>query len=502
MKKQDKISEKLQKARAYETEQIKKGIMAAKQSFHVCAPVGWINDPNGFSEYQGEKHLFFQYHPYDAVWGPMHWGHVKTSDFIRWEQLPAALAPDETYDGFGCFSGSAIAWNGKHVLAYTSVERVTDKDGKETDYQRQSIAIGDGVNYEKIEENPVIGSDKIPEGGSRLDFRDPKIWAEGDCVNMVVANRAEDGSGQILLYRTSNLSDWSFVGILAKSENRYGKMWECPDFFSLDGQEVLLISPQEMEAVDYDFHAGDGTIYILGQYDKTTDIFEEKTIRAVDMGLDFYAPQTMQTSDGRRIMIGWMQAWCASWFDKADGFCGMMTIPRELSIKNGILCQEPVREFTNYYTNSQMVPRERLSAVYKKFEALRGREQNLNLVLDGDENYVFEMRLAADEKHYTTMRYDRGSKLFTFDRSHSGVRRDAAHIRTMRVLSDRPQMKLRIVMDRYSIEIFVNDGEQAMTSIIRTEYEADGVYMRAGGTAYVSVEKHDIRISQNQTEKS
>ena len=90
--------DKITKARQYEQEQ---RTDAGKPSFHVTPPVGWVNDPNGFSCYNGEYHLFYQYHPYSTQWGPMHWGHAKSKDLIKWEQLPCALAPDEEYDGQG-----------------------------------------------------------------------------------------------------------------------------------------------------------------------------------------------------------------------------------------------------------------------------------------------------------------------------------------------------------------------------------------------------------------
>lgn len=494
MEKQTKISRKLQKAREYEKEALEKGTPSEKQSFHVCVPVGWMNDPNGFSEYRGEKHLFFQYHPYSTVWGPMHWGHVKTSDFIRWENLPTALAPDKKYDGFGCFSGSAIEWKGKHVLAYTGVERRKEADGQVKDYQMQCIAVGDGLNYRKIKENPVITGEMVPDGGSALDFRDPKIWVDDGVIYMVVGNRAKDGSGQILMYRTTNLKEWEFVTILDKSNNRYGKMWECPDFFVLDGEYILITSPQEMEARENELHAGDGSIYILGDYEKKNAIFTEKAVRALDMGLDFYAPQTMATSDGRRVMIAWMQAWCASWFDERDGFCGMMTLPRELQIRNGILYQNPVRELESYYENRVELKDILLQDELKKYEELSGREQNLDIVLDSEDSYVFEMRIAANDTHYTLIKYDKKEQMLTFDRSHSGVRRDAAHIRNMKVLSNAQIVKLRVVMDRYSVELFVNDGEQALTSIIRTPYETAGVYLKAQGNVKVDITKHDICV--------
>ena len=71
--------------------------------FHMMPPTGWMNDPNGFSAYQGKVHLFYQFHPYSEVWGPMHWGHYETEDFIKWRELPVALAPDKAYDEAGCF---------------------------------------------------------------------------------------------------------------------------------------------------------------------------------------------------------------------------------------------------------------------------------------------------------------------------------------------------------------------------------------------------------------
>ena len=89
--------------------------------FHVTPPCGWMNDPNGFSVYQGKTHLFYQFHPYSTVWGPMHWGHYETEDFVKWTELPAALAPDQAYDEAGCFSGSGIETEKGHLLVYIRI---------------------------------------------------------------------------------------------------------------------------------------------------------------------------------------------------------------------------------------------------------------------------------------------------------------------------------------------------------------------------------------------
>ena len=120
------MSRELDKAREYEAGKKEQIPSEQKCVFHLTPPVGWINDPNGFSRYQGEYHLFYQYYPYGTSWGPMHWGHQKTKDFIKWELVPCALAPDTEYDGQGCFSGSAVEHDGKHILMYTSVCRRTE----------------------------------------------------------------------------------------------------------------------------------------------------------------------------------------------------------------------------------------------------------------------------------------------------------------------------------------------------------------------------------------
>ncbi len=489
-----KISNKLEKSREYEVEELKNRKFSEKQAFHLCAPVGWINDPNGFSEFKGEKHLFFQYHPYDTVWGPMHWGHVKSSDFIKWEQLPIAIAPDETYDNFGCFSGSAIEWKGKHVLVYTGVEEVENEKGEKSTLQTQCVAIGNGINYEKISTNPVITAKQVPQGGSKVDFRDPKVWEDDGTIYMVVGNRASDGSGQILLYKTENLQQWEYVGIVDQCLNRYGKMWECPDLFTLNGKDVLLVSPQQMIGKKLEFHAGDGTMYLIGELQTDGCGLQEETIKTIDGGLDFYAPQTMLAADGRRIMVGWMHAWGVNLFEQADGFCGMMTIPRELSLKDGYLYQVPVRELETYYKNRVELLDVCLEEEYVKLDALSGRIQNIEFSIESTEGFILEMKLAANDQYYSHLVYDKENGVLSFDRASCGIRRDVPHTRTISLLSKPEKSKIRILMDRYSIEVFVEDGQRAMTSIIRTPFEADGFFIKCNKKVNAYIVKHDIYL--------
>lgn len=277
----------------------------------------------------------------------MHWGHAVSSDLLHWTYLPAALAPDSVYDKDGCFSGSALELpDGRHFLMYTGVVKEPRTEGGFRGIQTQCIAVGDGRDYEKYSQNPVLDAADLPEGGSRNDFRDPRIWREEDgTYRCVVGNCTKDKDGRILLYKSVDGFRWEFLSVLIENKGRFGRMWECPDFFKLDGKYVLLISPQDMMPKGFEYHNGNGTLCLIGDYDRETNTFKDEHNQAIDYGIDFYASQTLVAPDGRRIMIGWMQNWdTCNLRDSDHVWFGQMSLPRELSIEEGRLYQRPVRE--------------------------------------------------------------------------------------------------------------------------------------------------------------
>ena len=491
-------SKMLQKARDFEKKYLP--YTASEQPlFHLTGGIGWINDPNGFAPYKGEYHLFFQYYPYNTKWGPMHWGHVKTKDFIRWERLPAALAPDTDYDRDGCFSGSSVELpDGRQLLMYTGVRNIRRRNGMIDSFQTQCIAIGDGTDYEKVESNPVIDADLLPEGGSVHDFRDPKIWREGDMFYAVIGNRCSDGSGTILLYQSKDALNWEYVSVLSACHNQYGRMWECPDFFSLDGKHVLLISPQEMAAIGLEFHPGNANVCLIGKYDRKAHHLNREYVQAIDYGLDFYAPQTLLTEDGRRVMIAWMQNWETSSSKPQElRFMGQMTLPRELSVRNGRLFQNPVRElescrgvkidYHNVLINGEA-----------SLRGISGRCMDMTVtVRPGNDRNIykwFRLYVAKDGENFTMIRYRPDIGTLKVDRTHSGFPHDIVNIREFPVRQKDGEIKIRVVMDRYSMELFVNDGEQAASFVLYTPQEANAVSFSSDGSVLVDVEKYDLEI--------
>ncbi|WP_320411224.1 glycoside hydrolase family 32 protein [Candidatus Galacturonibacter soehngenii] len=482
---------KLEMAREYEQVKGREIPQEQRPSFHLSAPVGWINDPNGFSVYKGEYHLFYQYNPYEPRNGLMHWGHSKSKDLIKWEQLQTALAPDMEYDAQGCFSGSALEHEGKHVLMYTGVQEKKREDGSMVVFQTQCIAFGDGKDYKKLKNNPVITHEQLPKGSSITDFRDPKIWREKECFYAAIGSRSSDDSGQIVLFQSEDLKDWNYITILDSCQNEYGKMWECPDFFALDEKQVLLISPQDMLAKGLEFHNGNGTVYLIGKYEKDRHSFTREYVGAIDYGLDFYAPQTLETEDGRRIMIGWMQSWENHLLPPDFLWSGMMSIPRELNILNGKLIQNPVKEIAKYYkqtvTFCDLKVRGEMS-----LGGVAGRCIDLTVEITGGDFKIFTIAFAKNNEFQTIIEYEPEENKVTINREYSGIRKDMIHKRSMYVADKEHKIKLRLLLDKFSVEIFVNDGEQAMSALIYTPLDAKCISFHTKGEADVNIVKHDL----------
>ena len=491
-------SKRLKKARDFESKYLPY-TKSEQPVFHVTGGIGWINDPNGFAPYKGEYHLFFQYYPYDTKWGPMHWGHVKTRDFIRWDRLPAAMAPDMDYDRDGCFSGSSVELpDGRQLLMYTGVRNVRRRNGKIEYFQTQCLAVGDGTDYEKLAANPVIDASYLPEGASAHDFRDPKIWREGDRFYAVIANRCDDGSGPILLFESEDAFHWKYVSLLAACHNQYGRMWECPDLIRLDGKDVLLISTQEMNAVGLEFHPGNANFCLIGEVDRKAQHLIRESAQAIDYGLDFYAPQTLLTEDGRRVMIAWMQNWETSICKNEElRFFGQMTLPRELSLRNGRLCQNPVRELDGY-RGVRIDYRNVLINGETTLQGINGRCLDMTVTIrPGNENSMykwFRLNVAKDGEHFTFIRYKPETGTIKVDRTHSGFPHDIVNIREFHVNAPDKELKLRIVMDRYSMELFVNDGEQAASFVLYTPQQAEAISFSADGNALIDVEKYELVV--------
>jgi beta-fructofuranosidase len=441
--------------------------------FHIMAPANWINDPNGLIQYKGEYHVFYQHHPYDENWGPMHWGHVKSKDLVHWEHLPIALTPTEAYEKDGCFSGSAVDDNGVLTLIYTG-NIFVDREKDILD-QSQCIATStDGIHFTKATINPVIS--KHPEEGSG-HFRDPKVWKHEDHWYMVLGTRKED-IGKVILYKSKDLREWEYLGVLAESDGTLGYMWECPDFFELDGKYVLLFSPQGIDAKGDLYNNLFQTGYLIGEYDYDTNEFVHGSFTELDNGHDFYAVQTFLDDKGRRIAIGWMDMWESNMPTKEDGWCGALTLPRELTLgENNKILMNPVEELSLLRESEHKVCTDQsISGNYlvETQDDLIEFKVEFDLSKTTAQSVGFKIRGLNQEE--TTVMYQIENQKLVLDCIKSGKKEDGVR-RTM--LESNQLLSLRVFIDRSSIEVFANDGQVSMTSRIYPLEERLGIELFA-----------------------
>lgn len=296
---------------------------------NFAAPIGWINDPNGVSIHNGEYHLFYQYYPYEPIHGPMHWGHAKTKNLLNWEHLSVALSPDQPYDDGGVYSGSALSYKDEHILMYTGH---LPKENPEDTRQVQNVArSSDGVNYTKIDQNPVISSDDIPEGTSKIDFRDPKLFRHDGIFYAIIGSKNQDNQGQVLLYKSDNLVDWEYVNDILTSCEYLGDMAECPDLLLFDDKAVLLVSAMNYQEDGITF--SHKTLMITGRMNWEKYQFDPEEKCQMDFGFDYYAPQSALESNGSYMAIAWQENWNSEMIPaKLDHkWTGQMTIPQSIS---------------------------------------------------------------------------------------------------------------------------------------------------------------------------
>lgn len=473
------VTEQLRAAvREIERHQIPNDGDLFRLKLHLMPPVGWLNDPNGLCQFLGEYHVFYQYAPFDARGGIKMWGHYVSRDLLAWERVEAPLLADCAYDKDGVYSGSAFTEDGTMYLYYTGNVKREHGDYVYTGREANTVLVTspDGVHFS--EKELLMTSADYPQGYS-CHIRDPKVWKDGARYYMVQGGRkigcaVQQGEatdiGTVLLFESADLRRWTFAAELTTAE-RFGYMWECPDYFVLDKVPVLSVCPQGVEAREHRFQNAHQSGYFLlkrelsqaaikvretvpGQAPWADDILPEaKTFCEWDMGFDFYAPQTFCDDKGRRILIGWAGVPDAEYDNEPTvqhGWQHALTIPRELTWKNGKILQNPVEEF----------------------KKLRGTGHNIlpggcNNVRLKAERPVFELEIDVAAVPFR-LTVGTGQAAFSIEYDEEILRlaltEEAGRGRTNRSMCLAELNHLRVIVDTSMVEIFVNGGEAVLTS--------------------------------------
>ena len=442
-----------------------------RNKYHIMAPIGWINDPNGLCEFNGEYHCFYQYSPLTPMGGQKFWGHYASKDLVNWEEKDVAIFPDIYEDKDGVYSGSAFVKDGTVYFFYTgNSKEAGDHDYIYTGRGHNVILVTskDCVNFS--EKTIVLRNEDYPSNMS-CHVRDPKVWEEDGIYYMVLGARTRDDKGCILLYKSKDLYNWELHSIPAGEEEKMGYMWECPDIFKLNNKEVFMFSPQGVEAEGYKYNNVYQTGYTIGHFTDNKKVLEHGKFDEIDRGFDFYAPQSFEDSKGRRLFIGWMGVPDAVEHKNPtiDNFWQhQLSIPRELVLKDEKIYQIPVKELETLRKDKLEIKNVVLKDRIDK-DIFESNTFELNIEFNDSNDFIVELR--------EDCRLSFKDKVFKLELGKSGYGRD------MRAVEIESVKSLRVFSDESSLEIFLNGGEEVFSTRIYNDGMDKTIKIEGNGTA-------------------
>ena len=481
--------------------------------YHFTPPEQWMNDPNGMVYYDGEYHLFYQHYPDSNVWGPMHWGHAVTEDLVHWERLPIALYPDSL--GY-IFSGSAVidqdntsSLGTADAPAMVAIYTYHDAEAAEagaTDYQTQGIAYSTdrGRNWTKYDQNPVIPNPGIE------DFRDPKVFWYAPQEKWVMALAVSD---HVSFYSSPDLKSWTQESEFGQEWGSHAGVWECPDLFpmSVEGEEkwVLLLSinpggPNEGSATQYFVGDFDGQTFTLD--DTFQDDVRDENGVWLDYGPDDYAGVTwanVPDDDGRRLFLGWMSNWHYGQEVPTEAWRSAMTVPRTLdlvSLPAGLrVVSKPVEELQTLRQSPQSLEATTVQDTLSILTLSAGKSATLevDVAFDGAAAQASDWGVMLSNERGETLRvgYQPEENQYYIDRGNSGKTNFSEKFTARPVaprLSDSDTVRLHLLVDVASVELFADKGKTVMTAIFfpNESYHQVSLYAEGGtvplieGTVY------------------
>lgn len=499
--------------------------------YHHTPLYGWMNDANGLVFKDGEYHLYFQYNPYGAKWGNMHWGHSVSRDLVHWEHLDPAIARDTLGQ---IFSGSTVvdkynsAGYGKDAIIafYTSA---SDEHGQ---IQCMAYSTDNGRTYTKYEKNPVL----TPFDGLR-DFRDPKVfrYEPNNSWYMIISADKE-----IRFYKSTNLKEWEYVSAFGRGYGAKPNQYECPDFvpMTIGGKQKYVLIVNINPGC---FFGGSATEYFIGDFDGREFKCDNgpETVKWMDYGKDHYATICFSNTGDRVIGVPWMSNWQYANLTPTQQFRSANALPRELSLfeKDGEI-----------YVAANAIPEAkalRKQTTSLKDMTLKGERTESNPYAGTDNAFEIEADITPGKAKVVgiDMLNGKGEKTRVYldleqgravmDRAESGItefgeRADIHFIereyeKANRPGAEKPQRVLNamnykndfalatwaplnlcegttyhldIFVDKSSVELFVDGGRIAMTNLIfPTEpYDSLRFYSEGGKAGIKNVSVHKLGL--------
>lgn len=412
--------------------------------YHHTPAYGWMNDPNGMFFKDGVWHLYFQHNPYGSQWENMTWGHSTSTDLIHWTFQGDPVQPD----AWGSiFSGSSVVdKNNTAGFGENAIVALYTSAG-ENQTQSMAYSTDNGKTFTKYDGNPIITSN-VP------DFRDPHMFWNEDIKkwNMILA-----AGQQMNIYSSDNLKDWKFESSFGAEYGSHGGVWECPDLMKMkvrgtDKEKWMLVCNINPGGPS----GGSATQYFVGDFDghKFTCESKPEVTKWMDYGKDHYATVTFDNApNGRHVALAWMSNWQYANQVPTLQYRSANSIPRDLGLfeyKGNTYCS--------------VTPSEEITAARSK-KPSKSLSEACEMVVNLKGDATITLSNSKGEK--VVMTYKAKDETFSMDRTLSGktdFSSDFAAITTAPVYGK--MNKLRIFIDKSSIEVFDSDGKMAMTNLV------------------------------------
>lgn len=437
-----------------------------RPQFHFSPEKNWMNDPCGLVFYDGEYHLFYQWNPKGLEWGYMHWGHAVSKDLVNWEYLPVALTPDNKSED----KEYATAWPGSGLIDHDNLCGFQKDTIKTmllfyTSYQcgqRLAYSTDRGRTWNKYEKNPLIPLDELDEA------RGPKVFYHKESGKYVMAlYRKPDGNNSqrgISFYTSSNLLNWEYKSHIAG-------FYESPDL-------VELPVNRRQDEKKWVLFEGDGS-YVVGRFDGEK-FTPESPKQKSDFGKNYYAPQTwsnLPEKDEKVVQIAWMKG------GELEGmpFNGQMSFPCELSLEKSkdemYLVRKPVKEIETLYLNQDS---------WLQKNIIPGLNKNLISKVKGDCLHIkgiFDIK-TSDNFGFLLRngKSDQGAEI-SFNTKNNTLNCLGQQIIIEPIGK---KLQIEILMDRSSVEVFVNGGRATLSSCFVPKQGNENIILfTSGGELFV-----------------
>lgn len=460
-----------------------------RPAYHFTPPDNWMNDPNGVCQVDGRFHLFYQHNPSAPIHGTIHWGHASSPDLFHWRDEPIALAPGpDGPDRDGCYSGVLVMDGAVPTIIYSGIV-----DGQ----TKPCLATGtpDLRHWTKAA-SPLF---EPPPDLDLIGFRDHCVWQDADGAwHQLIGSGIRDRGGAALHYTSDDLRDpraWRYRGplIVGDASQRdpiwTGTMWECVDFFPLDGRHVLLFSAWTNDGYTLSSGRPVATLYLVG--DLRGDAFVPECTGYLDYGgTCFYAPQSFRDEKHRRIVWGWLMEERPVEDQLAAGWSGVMALPRQLRLTEaGVLAVSPVEEVESLVLNTAT------HTARRGEDVLVAADRPCRLRLEGGAIDCL-VQLHSENGPVWSLAVDalRGEVIVSRDLPDAG---EVTGARTFRVPFEGGVESIDLYLDHTTLEVFV-DSTSALSTRVYPAGAPTWISVSGCGDSEVTVRQDTLAVAMDR----